>query len=118
MNTFTYERWRHGGWYVCDIRYPSGAVGCVSRNYTDRKWRVVCLNTGPGSPDDRTFPNREAAAAAEWEIAKAEWAETRGSMKYRLYQEVAAALPAEMVEKLSTYAHVDVALRVACLDSR
>src|SRR5580700_4881304 len=28
-----YSPWRHGGWYVDNVRYPSGAVGCVSRNY-------------------------------------------------------------------------------------
>ena len=39
---YTYSPWRHGGWYVDNIRYPSGAVGCVSRNYRDRKWRIVC----------------------------------------------------------------------------
>jgi hypothetical protein len=65
-----YEPWRHGGWYVTNIRYPSGGVGCVSRNYTDRKWRIVCENTGPGTPGDRTFPNRDAAARAERELTK------------------------------------------------
>ena len=34
MTTWTpeYEKWRHGGWYVCNVRYPSGAIGCVSNN--------------------------------------------------------------------------------------
>jgi hypothetical protein len=65
---FYYDRWRHGGWYVTNIRYPSGAVGCVSRNYPDKKWRIVC--------DDRefdeqpTFPNRDAAALAKWELVQ------------------------------------------------
>lgn len=68
---FVYSRWRHGGWYVHNVRYPSGACGCVSRNYTDGKWRIVTLNTGPGSPDDRTFPNRDAAARAELAIVRA-----------------------------------------------
>lgn len=64
---FYYKPWRHGGWYVMNVRYPTGAVGCVSRNYDDRKWRIVC--------DDRpfeqrpTFKNRDAAARAEWFIA-------------------------------------------------
>jgi len=34
-----YAPWRHGGWYVTNVRYPSGAVGCVSRNYPEKKWR-------------------------------------------------------------------------------
>lgn len=65
--TFTYETWRHGGWYVFDVRYPSGAVGCVSRNYPDRKWRIACdprpFDTAP------TFKSRDDAARAEWELA-------------------------------------------------
>ena len=66
---FDYSRWRHGGWYVHNVRYPSGAIGCVSRNYPDRKWRIVC--------DERpfeqrpTFKSRDEAAAAELEIVKA-----------------------------------------------
>jgi hypothetical protein len=65
--TPSYSPWRHGGWYVDNVRYPSGAVGCVSRNYPDKKWRIAC--------DDRpfeerpTFPSRDAAARAEREIA-------------------------------------------------
>lgn len=61
-----FEPWRHGGWYVTDVIYPSGACGCVSRNYSDRKWRIVDDSRAyPGSPTDRTFPNRGAAADAE-----------------------------------------------------
>jgi hypothetical protein len=63
--TPSYEAWRHGGWYVTNVRYPSGAVGCVSRNYSDRKWRIVCMGTGPGVEGDETYPNRDAAARAE-----------------------------------------------------
>jgi hypothetical protein len=62
-----YEAWRHGGWYVITVRYPSGAVGCVSRNYPDGKWRVVC------GDHDITYPNRTAAAKAERDIATLEW---------------------------------------------
>lgn len=54
-----YERWRHGGWYVTNVRYPTGAVGCVSRNYPDRKWRIVC------GPQHITFSSRNDAAHAE-----------------------------------------------------
>lgn len=63
----SYSKWRHGGWYVHTVRYPSGACGCVSRNYKDGKWRIVC--------DERpfekqpTFPNRDAAADTEQLLA-------------------------------------------------
>jgi hypothetical protein len=61
---FDYSLWRHGGWYVNNVRYPSGAVGCVSRNYDDRKWRIVC---DPRPFEQRpTFKTREEAAKAEW----------------------------------------------------
>lgn len=68
-----YDHWRHGGWYVTNIRYPSGAAGCVSRNYADRKWRIVCAEprTYPGSANDRTYPTRDAAARAEHALAEA-----------------------------------------------
>jgi hypothetical protein len=65
-----YAPWRHGGWYVTNIHYPSGAVGCVSRNYADRKWRIVCSDAYPGSPNDRTFLIRDDAARAERELAR------------------------------------------------
>lgn len=42
MPRFTYSRWRHGGRYVHGILYPGGAIGCVSRNYAGRRWRIVC----------------------------------------------------------------------------
>lgn len=56
-----FERWRHGGWYVTNIAYPSGAVGCVSNNYPDKRWRIVCDAKG----QDYTYPSRQAAAYAE-----------------------------------------------------
>lgn len=73
MATFQYEPWRHGGWYVLGIRYPSGACGCVSRQMLnpatgkpDRKWRIVCDER----LEDHTYPSRDAAAAAEYAIAQ------------------------------------------------
>jgi hypothetical protein len=60
-----FSPWRHGGWYVDNIRYPSGAVGCVSRNFSDHKWRIIAENTYPGDPHDHTYPNRESAAWSE-----------------------------------------------------
>lgn len=56
-----YEKWRHGGWYVVNVKHSSGAVGCVSRNYPDGKWRIVC------GDHDVTYPTRDAAARAERE---------------------------------------------------
>ena len=68
--TFTYGRWRHGGWYVDQVRYPSGACGCVSNNYDDRKWRIAC---DPRPFADRpTFKSRDAAARAEWVLANSD----------------------------------------------
>ncbi len=64
-----YSPWRHGGWYVNNVRYPSGAVGCVSRNYPDKKWRIVC---DPRPFAERpTFANRDAAARAERDLIAA-----------------------------------------------
>lgn len=64
MSEFSYSRWRHGGWYVENVRYPSGAVGCVSRNYDDGKWRIVC------GDHSRTFRSRDDAARAEQAVAR------------------------------------------------
>lgn len=62
-----YESWRHGGWYVTNVYWPEGGCGCVSNNYPDRKWRIVCEYSGT------TFPSRDAAARAErvltWNLA-------------------------------------------------
>lgn len=64
-----YEAWRHGGWYVRNVRYPNGAVGCVSRNFADRKWRIVC-DPRPNAHELHTYPSRDAAARAERELAQ------------------------------------------------
>ena len=66
--SFTYSAWRHGGWYVNEVRYPSGATGCVSRNYTDKRWRIVCDPRSDGY--SYTYPSRDMAARAEWAIAQ------------------------------------------------
>lgn len=63
-----YERWRHGGWYVTNLHYPSGAVGCVSRNYPDHKWRIACDPRPDGYA--HTYPNRDAAARAEYALVQ------------------------------------------------
>lgn len=63
---FDYSKWRHGGWYVDNVRYPSGAVGCVSRNFEDRKWRIAC---DPRPFEEQpTFKTRNDAALAEWRL--------------------------------------------------
>ena len=68
--SFDYSSWRHGGWYVHNVRYASGACGCVSRNYADRKWRIVC---DPRPFEEQpTFKNRDEAARAEWVLAEAD----------------------------------------------
>lgn len=67
--TPSYEKWRHGGWYVTNVRYPTGAVGCVSRNFPDRKWRIVCDPRGFDKAP--TFRNRDEAARAERALAAA-----------------------------------------------
>lgn len=72
--TPTFSPWRHGGWYVDNLQHLSGAVGCVSRNFPDKKWRIVCdprPGSYPGGPDDHTYPSRDAAARAEKELADA-----------------------------------------------
>lgn len=67
---FHYSRWRHGGWYVHNVRYPNGAIGCVSRNYDDHKWRIACH---PSPIEEQpTFKTRDEAARAEWLMAQAE----------------------------------------------
>lgn len=66
---FTYSRWRHEGWYVHGVIYPEGAIGCVSRNYEDGKWRIVC---DPRPFEGRqTFRTRSEAALAEWRLSQA-----------------------------------------------
>ncbi len=59
-----YERWRHGGWLVTNVRYPGGACGCVARD--NGGWRIVCAT---GEWADKRFPNRDAAALAEYRLA-------------------------------------------------
>ena len=71
--TFTYDRWRHGGWYVGEVSYPSGACGCVSRNYEDRKWRIAC-DPRP-FPEQPTFRSRDEAARAEYRLVRAMYPE-------------------------------------------
>jgi hypothetical protein len=77
-----YETWRHGGWYVMNVRYASGAVGCVSRNYADRKWRIVC-DERTNAHELHTYPSRDAAARAERELAEQSYSLPPHGKNYR-----------------------------------
>lgn len=70
-----FSRWRHGGWYVHGVRYPSGACGCVSNHYPDKKWRIACddRRLALNEPGDVTFRTREEAACAERLLALEAW---------------------------------------------
>ncbi|WP_205582865.1 hypothetical protein [Pseudomonas aeruginosa] len=67
-----YSKWRHGGWYVRNVQYPSGGCGCVSNNYEDGAWRIVCddRRQAPGQAGDFTFKTRDEAARAERELVR------------------------------------------------
>ncbi len=70
-----YSKWRHGGWYVHNTRYPGGGCGCVSRNYADKKWRIVCDPRPDGH--EHTYKNRDAAARAERALVSGQHAAAR-----------------------------------------
>ena len=68
-----FTKWRHGGWYVSNLHYPSGASGCVSNNYPDKKWRIACDDRrvgGLGGEGDFTYKSRDAAARAEYDLVQ------------------------------------------------
>ncbi|UEC01659.1 hypothetical protein [Burkholderia vietnamiensis] len=81
IRSFSYTKWRHGGWYVSGVRYLSGGCGCVSNNYPDKKWRIVCDNRRQAlnEPGDVTFRSREEAARAEQVLALESWVAEVGS---------------------------------------
>ena len=68
----SFSPWRHGGWYIDNARYPDGAIGCVSSNYPDGKWRVVC--DPRGFENGPAFETRREAAMAEYELVQQEYA--------------------------------------------
>lgn len=96
----TYEPERNSGWYVTNVRYPSGACGCVSRNYADRQWRIVCdprpFEQAP------TFRTRDDAARAERALADAERARVAG-----LVRDVAEAERQAYAERCEMLAALD-----------
>lgn len=63
-----YEYWRHGGSYVTNVVFPSGAVGCVAsaRHTLSGKFESACFDLG-------TFKTRDAAARAERAHAISLW---------------------------------------------
>ena len=67
QRTFQYQRYHQGGWYVVNVRYPNGAAGCVSRNYPDQQWRIVC----DSRLGDHTYATRDEAARAEQDLITA-----------------------------------------------
>lgn len=62
-----YTSWRHGGWYVHGVSHRNGGIGCVSRNYPDRKWRIVC----DSRDGEHTYRSRDEAARAEYALTEA-----------------------------------------------
>lgn len=70
--TPTYSPWRHGGSYVDNIVYPSGAVGCIAsaRHTASKQFEIACPPSWPGDQ----FKTRDAAAYAEAQLALGAWA--------------------------------------------
>ena len=69
----TYSRWRHGGSYVDNLYYPSGAVGCIAsaRHTVDGLFRIAC---DPRLEDQQVgYRTREAAAYAERGMVLCMW---------------------------------------------
>lgn len=69
-----YEPWRHGGSYVSNIVYPSGAVGCIvsARHSATGRFHVAC---GPAELTEVKHKTRRAAAFAERAYALQLWGE-------------------------------------------
>lgn len=70
-----YSKWRHGGWYT-NASYASGTSGCVSSNYADGKWRIVCdrrhASFDISCTGGITYRSRDAAARAEYALTQLE----------------------------------------------
>jgi hypothetical protein len=59
MNTYwkpEFEPWRQGTWLVKDVDFPDGTRACVSSDYPDGKWRIIC------DESFTPYPTRDAAA--------------------------------------------------------
>lgn len=64
---FTYSPWRHGGYYVNEVRYPSGAVGCVAGPNKDGRWFIACDSRS----EEISYATRHDAAVAERDLIAA-----------------------------------------------
>lgn len=64
-----FSKWRHGGSYVTNIRYPNGACGCIvsARHSVDGKFHIAC---GPESLTATPYNTRREAAFAEYEYVQ------------------------------------------------
>lgn len=63
-----YAVWRHGGYYVTNVRYPNGACGCVCRD-NDGRWWIACDSRV--LDEQESYPSRDAAARAERDLIAA-----------------------------------------------
>lgn len=59
-----FSKWSGGGWYVANVQYPEGSVGCVCYSFDESTWRIVC-DPRAGSDEEVTFKTRKEAAHAE-----------------------------------------------------
>ncbi|MCF5372019.1 hypothetical protein [Pseudomonas syringae] len=68
----SFTPWRHGGWIVSNLQTANGGLGCVSNNYPDSQWRIVCdsRRNALREPGDFTFPSRLEAAKGEREYVR------------------------------------------------
>ena len=68
-----YSSWRNGGWYVNNLFYPSGAVGCIvsARHTEDGLFRIAC---DPRPADKQVgYRTREAATYVERGMVLSMW---------------------------------------------
>lgn len=63
------------GFYVPQVRFPSGGIGCVTNDTADGKWRIVSAPKGlePGNPGYASFDTAAQAVHAEHALALAAW---------------------------------------------
>lgn len=88
-----FSPWRHGGWIISNLQTSSGGSGCVSNNYPDSQWRIVCdsRRIKLNEPGDITFPTR-------LEAAKSERALVREQLNQRLAAQVVPTAPRHGLE--------------------
>lgn len=73
----SYEPWRHGGSYVWNLRYPSGAVGCIAsaRHTISGKFEIACDPRRGTGVDEKElqYKTRDEAAYAERDLVVQMW---------------------------------------------